>query len=144
MERARAVPVGGDETQFLLEQAVWAKVGYRLRFNRFGIDTFAKIELRVRVLLLHRCGKLNLRISKDVCSISPELGGPGILPWRDIVMADRLRLVQRHLDTDSTAAPSLRAAIIRCQEKFEFETPVLQSPKAQERGWLETDTAEHG
>ena len=63
---------------FLFEQVLWAKVGYRLRFDRFAIDTFAKIELRVRVLLLHRCGKLNLRISKDVCSISPELGGPDL------------------------------------------------------------------
>ena len=38
----------------------------------------------------------------------------------------------------------MRAAILRCQEKFGFETPVLQSPKAQQSGWLEADTAEHG
>jgi hypothetical protein len=144
LERVRAIPVGGDETRFLLEQVLWAKVGYRLRFDRFAIDAFTKIEQQVRMLLLHRGGKLNSRISKEVCNISPELGGPGILPWRDIVMADRLRLVQRHLDTDSTAAPSLRAAILRCQEKFGFETPVLQSTKAQQSGWLEADTAEHG
>ena len=129
---------------FFSNKFLWAKVGYRLRFNRFAIDAFTAIEQQVRNLLLHRGGRINSRISKEVCGISPELGGPGILPWRDVVMADRLRLVQRHIDTNSTAAPSLRAAISRCQEKFGYETPVFQSKNARHHTWLEADTAEHG
>jgi hypothetical protein len=113
-------------------------VSYRARFGRFAVGTFAAIKKQVRGLLLHCGGKLNSRMPKVVCFISAEQGGLGILPWRNIFMADRLRLVQRHLDIVSAAA---RACALQCYEKLGFETPVLQSTKAQESGWLESDTA---
>ena len=141
-ERIRNVPVGGNETRFLLEQVLWAKIGYKLRFDRFAIDSFKNAERRVRELFLHRGSRLNVRINKDIAALPPSLGGPGVTIWRDIIMADRLRLVQRHLDNNTTAAPSIRAAITRCQEKYGSKTPVFETQHGWK--WLESDSAEHG
>jgi hypothetical protein len=143
LERVRAIPVGGDETRFLLEQVYVPRSATASALTVLQWIGLPEPKKQVRGLL-HRGGKLNSRMPKAVCSTSAELGGPGVLPRHDIVMADRLGLVQRHLDNESAAAPSMRAAMLRCQGKFLFETSVLQSTKAQESGWLESDTAEHG
>ena len=39
-KRVRAIPVGKYETRFLLEQVLWATIGYKLRFDQFAISTF--------------------------------------------------------------------------------------------------------
>jgi hypothetical protein len=143
IERVRQVPVDAAATRFLLEQVLWAKVGYRLRYERFAVGAFDALERRVRELLLHRA-RLGVRMSKDAAAIPAVLGGPDIAAWRDLVMADRLRVVQRQLDENTTAAPLLRAAITRCQEKFGSSQLVFESNMAKDPGWLEGDSAEHG
>ena len=143
IDRVWQVPVDGAATRFLLEQILWSKVSYRLRYERFAVDAFDGLERRVRELLLHR-SRLGVRMSKDAAAIPAVLGGPDIASWRDLVMADRLRVVQQHLDSNSTAAPLIRAAISRCQERFGSSYPVFESDSARHGGWLEPDTVEHG
>ena len=144
LERIRAVPVGGFETRFLLEQVLWAKIGYKLRFDRFAINSFKTVEHRLRQVFLYRCDRLNTRMDRDVAAVPGFLGGPGVTPWNDLIMADRLRLVQRHLDRDTTAAPSIRAAITRAQEKFGVSGPVMESATTQYDRCLLPNPAEHG
>ena len=144
MERIRAIPVGGYETRFLLEQVLWAKIGYKLRFDRFAITSFKAVEHRVRQLFLHRCARLNTRMEKTLAAVPGILGGPGVSLWNDLIMADRLCLIQRQLDRDTTAAPSIRAAITRAQEKFGLSNPVMASATAQHDKWLLPNPAEHG
>jgi hypothetical protein len=143
IDQVRLVPVDGVATRFLLEQVLWAKVGYRLRFERFAVAAFEDLERRVRELLLHRV-RLGVRMSKDVAAVPAVIGGPDIPAWRDLVMADRLRVVQSHLDEGTTAAPLVRAAIARCQDRFGSMNPVFESPSASAAGWLESDSEEHG
>ena len=143
IDRVRLVPVDAAATRFLLEQVLWAKVGYRLRYERFAVGAFDALERRVRELLLHRA-RLGVRMSKDAAAIPAVLGGPDIAAWRDLVMADRLRVVQRQLDENTTAAPLIRAAITRCQERFGSSQLVFESSMTKVPDWLEGDSAEHG
>ena len=78
---------------------------------------FGGLKRKVRELLLHRM-RLGVRMNKDAAAIPAVPGGPDIPAWRDLVMADRLRVCQRHLDEDMMAAPLIRAPIARCQDRF--------------------------
>ena len=94
---------------------MWAKVGCRLRFERFAPGGFRRLQGEVRSLLLHRANsKMHTTMNKVAAAISAELGGPGVSSWRDLAMGDRMHLVQQHLDLETTAASLIKAAIARC------------------------------
>jgi hypothetical protein len=79
----------GDAAGFMTDDVLWARVGFRLRFERLAPDKVTSLEWIIRKVFL-RCNKLAVNTNKDVVYGEAKLGGLGWTSWYDRIMTDRL------------------------------------------------------
>ena len=131
----RAVPVDAPRTEYVLDSVLWAKLAYRLRFERVSRATLRDWERAINALLLGRA-RVALRVNDLALHASARLGGVGLVRLEDRIYADRLDWIERILTrSDGVAGLLLEALVQQAQMKFGSREPVFESVHARDGGW---------
>lgn len=121
---------------FMMNQVLWAQIGFRLRFERVPEAEIHNLEGLARTTWLrrHRHGPT---MSRDLVGGDTQLGGMGWSRWYDRLMIDRVGFVLRRLqDEGSYCHKLILAGVERLQERSGSARPVFEDPLAADHGWL--------
>ena len=140
LAKVSAVPIGADSTRYLVDQVLFPKLQFKLRFERFDETTVDQLQRDVTTLLLERA-KLNQRINRRVLQAPPQCGGLGWSRWVDRIYADRLECCEKILRQGGLAATLILALIRQCQERIASSTPVFESSLASNSRFLDARAA---
>ena len=95
--RVDSSQLAGCRVRYMTDAVLWARFGFRLRFERMAEGDVRPLEWQLQCMRLC-ASKLGNTMNLHIVGFGSRLGGLGWTPWYDRVVADQLAMAERYLN----------------------------------------------